>query len=128
MNGQLSPNADTWQFPAALDRVVDGDTVDMTVDLGFRCSREIRLRLFGIDTAEIYGATEGSEEFNRGQMHKAFVTGWFRVHTTADDWPFQAYTLKQTGKYGRYLADIVTQDGDSLVAAIHEEFGDDVLS
>ena len=55
-----------YEYSAALMGVVDGDTVDVTVDLGFRIHREIRLRLAGIDTHETYGVSKDSEEYRRG--------------------------------------------------------------
>lgn len=41
-----------WQYKATVVRVVDADTVDLAVDLGFRTSFADRFRLFGIDAPE----------------------------------------------------------------------------
>jgi len=46
-----------WIFRASLVRVVDGDTVDLDVDLGFRARMTLRFRVAGIDTPEITGPT-----------------------------------------------------------------------
>lgn len=129
VNGQLPPNAETWHFPCRLsDRgVVDGDTIDVTCDLGFRTSRTVRVRLYGVDTAETYGVSHESDEYRRGQLHRTFTEEWFRDHTTVEPWPFRMFTLKQSDKYGRYLADVIAPIGESLVVALHDEFGDEVL-
>lgn len=88
-------------------RVVDGDTLDVEFDLGMNTFVRERVRLFGLDTPEIFGMKKESEEFKRGMEAKAFVEErvmgkviW--VHTYKD----------KTGKYGRYLADIFFQDED----------------
>jgi len=46
-----------WIFRGTLARVVDGDTVDVLVDLGFRISAKMRFRVAGIDTPELEGPT-----------------------------------------------------------------------
>lgn len=40
------------EYPAALDRVIDGDTMVFLVDLGFRTFSKIKVRLLGVDTPE----------------------------------------------------------------------------
>ena len=41
-----------YEYRAKLKRVVDGDTVDFVVDLGFHVHTTIRTRLLGVDTPE----------------------------------------------------------------------------
>ena len=41
-----------YEYKATVDRVVDGDTVDFIVDLGFSVKIKIRTRLAGVDTPE----------------------------------------------------------------------------
>ena len=41
-----------YEYRAKVDRVVDGDTVDFIVDLGFKISFKIRTRLAGVNTPE----------------------------------------------------------------------------
>ena len=41
-----------YEYNAKVDRVVDGDTVDFIVDLGFNINIKIRTRLIGVDTPE----------------------------------------------------------------------------
>lgn len=61
------------RFRAWGERVVDGDTFDVFIDQGFRSYEYLRVRLDGIDTPEIFGVKEESEEFARGQEAKRFV-------------------------------------------------------
>lgn len=128
--GQLPPDSGVWHFPAQTGRVVDGDTVDVTFDLGMRIQAiDQRVRLYGVDTAEIYGVDKESDEYERGIEHKQFVEAWLSdaVEQASDDeFPLRCYTLKGAGKYGRWLADVLSPEGESLVAALHDEYGDEV--
>lgn len=105
--------------------VIDGDTIDVMVDLGFRIHREIRLRLQGIDTHEIHGVSVGSEEYQQGMTEKRFVEDWLQAgQTDKFNWPFIIRTEKQ-GKYGRYLAEIERKpDRAILNEDLISEFGD----
>ena len=42
-----------FEYTAIVVRIVDGDTVDLDVDLGFKTRRKDRFRLEGIDTPEV---------------------------------------------------------------------------
>ncbi|MFC7157256.1 thermonuclease family protein [Halomarina halobia] len=124
---------DLWQYRADVERVVDGDTLDLSIDLGFGViltGDEARVRLRDIDTAEIFGSSKDSEEYATGQRHKEFVEEW--VAQGADrEWPFFIETSKddERGKYGRWLAVIKRRnDGAVLNDALVEEFGDAVRS
>lgn len=120
-----------WQYRATVERVVDGDTLDLKIDLGFGVlltGDEARVRLRGVDTAEIYGVPEDSEEYAAGQRQKAFVEEWVaRAEERA--WPFLVQTWKddERGKYGRWLAVIERrEDGAVLNDDLVDEFGEAV--
>ena len=53
-----------YTYKAKLDRVIDGDTIDVNIDLGFDISVHKRVRLAGIDTPE--SRTRDLEEKKRG--------------------------------------------------------------
>ena len=122
---------DLWQYRANIERVVDGDTLDLQIDLGFGIfltGDEARVRLLDIDTAEIHGVAKDSDEYRAGTQHKSFVETW--VEQSGDgDWPFLVETRKddERGKYGRWLATIIRRhDGHILNDDLVAEFGDDV--
>lgn len=124
--GQLPPDSDVWHFPARVGRVVDGDTLDMTFDLGMRVrANKQRVRLYGVDTAEVYGVSEGTEEYQKGKRHSSFVADWV-AKREKPGFPLSCYTMKGEGKYGRWLVDIVDNQGNSLVSALFDKFGDEV--
>jgi len=56
-------------FEGLVDRVVDGDTYDIILDLGFYISHLIRVRLKGVDTPEVYGKNASEE----GRVASAYV-------------------------------------------------------
>jgi len=94
-----------YEYRAMLMRVVDGDTVDLSVDLGFRVYTKLRVRLTGIDTPEVRGI-----ERPEGLVAKAYVEAALGKNFAAD-FGIVIRTNK-TGKYGRWLADIfVPVDG-----------------
>lgn len=124
---------DLWQYRADVDRVVDGDTLDLRIDLGFGViltGDEARVRLRDVDTAEIYGTSKDSEEYAAGQRHKEFVEEWI-AHGADQEWPFFIETQKddERGKYGRWLA-VITRRTDEAVLNddLVEKFGDTVRS
>ena len=84
-----------YKYKAVIFNVVDGDTVDAKVDLGFKISVNLRLRLSGINTPEI--RTRDKKEKEKGFIAKQFV-----IDSILDK-EVIIETTKQ-GKYGRYLA------------------------
>lgn len=102
-------------YRATCIRVVDGDTVDLSVDLGFNIHMAHRFRLRGVDTPEIFGVPKESAEFERGSAAKA------RVQELLMGKDLEVKTEKdRTDKYGRYVADIWV-DGVDVGQALLDE-------
>lgn len=106
-----------WTYRAELVEVVDGDTVDLRVDLGFKTYKKIRIRLDGVDTAEIFGP-DSDEEYERGIEQKEFVVDFLDVD---GDWPLMFESVEESGKYGRWIGDIAV-DGERLTDALRDEW------
>ena len=81
-------------YKAKLDRVVDGDTVDANIDLGFDITIHKRIRLAGIDSPE--SRTRDLEEKKKGLASKD------RLIELLGDGNF-ILESKEVGKYGRVL-------------------------
>ena len=79
-----------YEYKAIIRRVVDGDTVDVTLDLGFNIMYNSRIRLLGIDTPE--SRTRDLEEKKRGLAAKERVKELCPVGSTI---------MGETGKDGR---------------------------
>ncbi len=88
-----------WTYVARVLRVIDGDTLDVVVDLGIGHRAFPRLRLRGIDTAELY--TEA------GRRARDFV------EETLSRCPVVVIATRRTDTYGRYLADVKYHPGAS---------------
>ena len=82
-------------FVSSIDRVVDGDTVDVIIDLGFDLTKKERVRLAGIDTPE--SRTRDLEEKAMGLEAKDHLTGMLEG---ADK---LIVRTEKEGKYGRML-------------------------
>lgn len=89
-------------YDATVIRWVDGDTVWLRVDLGFRISVDLDFRLYGIDTPE------------RGQPGYREATMFNMDHAPAGS-SLVAVTRPDPEKYGRWLAELtVTGTGTTL--------------
>ena len=67
-----------YHYSAKVTRVVDGDTIDVILDLGFDVSLKARVRFFGIDAPE--SRTRDAEEKMRGLESKTYVQNWIDGH------------------------------------------------
>jgi micrococcal nuclease len=86
----------TYTYKAKVIRVVDGDTVWLEVDLGFRMKTINDFRLYGVDTPE------------RGQPGWAEATDFVKKLAPAGT-EVLITTYKDPDKYGRWLAEIDVQ-------------------
>jgi micrococcal nuclease len=113
------PTKPQWEFHAHLERVIDGDTLDLAVDLGFAIFHVVRVRLSGVDTPEVYGVKHGTPEHEAG-LKASRVTGmWLAdAHDMQPEdarSPLVIRTTQKKGKYGRWIAEVIaTHDGSSL--------------
>ena len=90
-----------YKYRAKLRRVIDGDTVDVTVDLGFSIMYDCRIRLKGINAPE--SRTKDLKEKVKGIAAKE------RLHELLEDEELIIRThLDKKGKYGRILGIIYT--------------------
>ncbi len=91
-----------FEYNCELSRVVDGDTVDLWVDLGFNIRVHERFRLARIDAPE--SRTKDVAEKIRGQDATIFLEK--QLHTA---WCIKVQTEKdKKGKYGRWIGTIYT--------------------
>ena len=107
---------DKYIYRAKLDRVVDGDTVDALIDVGFNIWFKKRIRFVGVDTWE--SRTRDLEEKKKGKLAAertrqlleeiSSKPGYFRI---------KSYGL---GKYGRVLGELFVMDKDGKQWNINE--------
>ena len=103
-------------YKAKLDRVVDGDTVDALVDVGFDIWFKKRIRFKGVDTWE--SRTRNLEEKALGLKAKARTKELLeKVSSKSGYFRIKSYGL---GKYGRVLADVFIMDKDGKQWNVNE--------
>lgn len=92
-----------YEYNCKVKKVVDGDTVDVVIDLGFSIHYSSRVRLYGIDTPE--SRTRNKDEKVRGLMSKQYLIdalskGQVVIKTRKD----------KKGKFGRVLGEMYVDD------------------
>jgi micrococcal nuclease len=98
----------------AVERVVDGDTIDVAIDLGFDVCTSQRVRLLGIDTPE--SRTSDKEEKKFGLLSKKKMKEWCLKAVASDkddiEMEIRCPEADSRGKFGRVLAEVwVREDG-----------------
>jgi len=97
-----------YEYVCKVERVVDGDTIDVVLDLGFDILYKSRVRLYGIDTPE--SRTRNLDEKARGKMASAFLKEAIDNGTKV---VIQTKLKDSRGKFGRVLGDVVV-DGINI--------------
>ena len=91
----------TYTYKAKIERVVDGDTVDALVDLGFDTWKKVRIRMAGINAPE--SRTRDLEEKKKGLAAKARLKELLKSKKII----LQSHGV---GKYGRCLGELFVED------------------
>jgi micrococcal nuclease len=91
-----------YVYIGRVDRVVDGDTVDATIDCGFGIYCSHRFRLHGVDTPETWRPSCEAEK-----VHGESATAYVKYLLEGRDAIFKTYKLSV---YGRYESEIWTVD------------------
>ncbi len=100
-----------YEYTAKVGRVLDGDTVEAVVDLGFDVSHRVFVRLFGLNAPETKGATKQA-----GLVSKARLEALVLNKTVL----LRSRVYNDTDKYGRCLGTIVV-DGVDVNATLLKE-------
>jgi len=96
-----------YHYSATVDRVVDGDTIDVFLDLGFDITLKGRVRFHGMNAPE--SRTRDAEEKMRGLEAKAYVENWVEGHNGKI---IIQTSLDERGKFGRILGRILCPDDE----------------
>ena len=104
-------------YSCKLLRVVDGDTCDAMIDLGFDVWVKNRIRFYGVDTWE--SRTRNLEEKKKGLAAKAYVKDLLE---NSDEGKFSIIS-HGVGKYGRVLGEIFVKGYDTSVNQLLMETG-----
>ena len=107
-----------YKYKATVVRVVDGDTIDVDIDLGFFISmKRQRIRLHGIDAPEV----RGSERFS-GLESKAWL------QNKVEGKKIELVTFQDAkGKYGRWLAVVYLRGKNINTLMVEKELAEAVV-
>ena len=113
----MAKKMDKHIYSAKLVRVVDGDTADAMIDLGFNVWVKNRIRFMGVDAWE--SRTRNLEEKEKGLAAKAYVKDLLE---NSDEGKF---LLKShgVGKYGRVLGELFVKGNEKSVNELLKENG-----
>ena len=113
----MAKKMDKHIYSAKVVRVVDGDTADAMIDLGFDTWVKKRIRFYGVDTWE--SRTRNLEEKEKGLAAKAYVKDLLE---NSDEGKFllKSYGV---GKYGRVLGELFVKGNDTSVNELLKENG-----
>ena len=106
-----------YGYSCRLDRVVDGDTCDALIDLGFDTFVKKRIRFYVVDTWE--SRTRNKEEKVKGLAAKAYVKDLLE---NSDDGKFSIIS-HGVGKYGRVLGELFVKGNEKSVNELLKENG-----
>ena len=89
-----------YEYKCKIKRVVDGDTMDVILDLGFDIHHAVRVRMAGIDTPE--SRTRDKDEKARGKLSKAFLKESIKGKKIV----LKTKIKDSKGKFGRVIAEV----------------------
>ena len=92
-----------YEYHAKVNRVVDGDTIDVTIDLGFHTHIKTRVRMEGMNAPE--SRTRNLEEKERGLAAKARLQEIIEYNKN-----HCILKVSGLGKYGRALATVFVEN------------------
>ena len=104
-----------YEYKCEVTRVVDGDTIDCILDLGFSILHKCRVRLYGIDTPE--SRTRDLDEKARGKLASKFLEDSIK---NGEEVILRSELKDSKGKYGRVLGSIVVDDLDINQAMVEQ--------
>ena len=106
------------RYRARCTHVVDGDTIDVTVDLGFHLTATMRLRLWGVNTPEMHDKDPGIRK--KAAEAKEYTLLCMPPHK-GEEWPLSIETLKDPDVFGRWLAKVWYADATEVTHFLNDE-------
>ena len=103
-----------WFYKAKVERIIDGDTLDVDIDLGFGVRFKTRVRLAGINAPE-KNTLEGKKATRRVEelIKKSNREVYLRTFKGSD-------YIDEKGKYGRWLALVLIPEGVNRYMILNE--------
>ena len=112
----MNPENKLFHYNAKVTRVVDGDTVDCLIDMGFDLHHKQRVRLYGINTPET--RTRDKIEKKAGLAAKARLVEMLKENK---NYCVVKTSLDKKGKFGRTLGTLFNDSGKNLNETLVKE-------
>ena len=103
-----------YEYKCQVKRVVDGDTMDVILDLGFDIHHVCRVRLAGIDTPE--SRTRDLDEKARGKLSKAYLKESIKGRKVV----LKTKLKDSRGKFGRVIAEVWAEFEEGSLRNVNE--------
>ena len=103
-----------YEYKCKVKRVVDGDTMDVILDLGFDVLHSVRVRLAGIDTPE--SRTRDLDEKARGKLSKAYLKESIKGKKIV----LRTKIKDAKGKFGRVIAEVWAEFEEGSMRNVNE--------
>lgn len=103
-------------YKAEVDRVVDGDTVDVLLDLSFGVYRKVRIRANGIDTPESRTRNKAEKLLGLAAKNRMKILCGKTIYV-------ESLNGGKLDKYGRLLADMFTHESKRNICKLLIEEG-----
>lgn len=95
-----------YRYSAEVLRIIDGDTVEVSLDFGFQLRQRVSLRLAGINTLELHD--KDPKKRAKANMARDYVDSMIGGKSIITE------TIKPKDKYSRYLCNVYLEDGRCL--------------
>ena len=103
-----------YEYKCKVKRVVDGDTMDVVIDLGFDIFHSCRVRLASIDTPE--SRTRDLDEKARGKLSKAYLKESIKGKKVV----LKTRLKDSRGKFGRVIAEVWAEFEEGSLRNVNE--------
>ena len=100
-----------YEYKAKLKRVIDGDTIDCYIDMGFNVHKKVRVRLNGIDCPESRTRDLTEKRYGLGAKHRLSQL----IAANDDEFVVLSHGV---GKYGRCLGELFIRNPQSSIARL----------
>ena len=112
-------NRPHYTYRASLNRVIDGDTIDVYINVGFYTAMRKRLRFLDLDTEELR-----SSDIRRRELAKVAKARVIELLEGASKIYVQT-KMDSTGKYGRLLAYVWYMGEDGVAINLNQQMVDE---
>lgn len=121
MHESLSDAESCYIYNARLIEVINGDLVDLKVDLGFNMHSLQRIKVAGVDAGGIHTSDPGSSEHEAAKEHIAVTREYLgagEAREVQNGFPLLVQVFERGSQEGRWVGDILSPEVDRTLSQI----------